>query len=78
MPKSEGVGVARQRRGRGRPAMLPDAIEGYIVEICRDLAVQVKRMRQLQDQADELRVVVREWASPSKLGHGAATRGGRC
>jgi hypothetical protein len=34
-------------------------------EICRDLAVQAKRMRQLQEQADELRVVIREWAGQS-------------
>jgi hypothetical protein len=64
MPKSEVVGGARLRQGRLRPAELPDAVEGHIAEICRDLAVQVKRMRQLQEQADELRVVIREWASP--------------
>jgi hypothetical protein len=57
------VGAARRRQGRRRPAELPDAVEGHIVEICRDLAVQVKRMRQLQEQADELCVVIREWAS---------------
>jgi hypothetical protein len=64
MPKS--VSAARRRQGRRRPAELPDVVEGQIVEICRDLAVQVKRMRQLQEQADELRVVIREWASPSE------------
>jgi hypothetical protein len=37
-------------------------IEGQIAEICRDLAVQTKRMRQLQEQADELRAVIRQWA----------------
>ena len=63
MPKSEVAGAARRRQGRRRPAELPNALEGQIVEICRDLAVQVKRMRQLQEQADELRVVIREWAS---------------
>jgi hypothetical protein len=57
------VGAARRRQGRRRPAELPDAVEGQIVEICRDLALQVKRMRQLQEQADELCVVIREWAS---------------
>jgi hypothetical protein len=36
-----------------------------MAEICRDLAVQAKRMRQLQEQADELRVVIREWAGQS-------------
>lgn len=66
MPKSEGVSAARRRQGRPRLAALPDAVEGQIAELCRDLAVQVKRMRQLQEQADELRVVIAEWASPSE------------
>ena len=65
MPKSEVVSAARLRQGRISPAELPNAVEGQIAEICRDLAVQVKRMRQLQEQADELRVVIREWASLS-------------
>jgi hypothetical protein len=30
------------------------------------VAEHVKRMRQLQEQADELRVVIREWASRSR------------
>lgn len=63
MPKS--VGAAWRRRERLKPAELRNAVEGQIVEICRDLAEQVKRMRQLQEQADELRVVIREWASRS-------------
>ena len=64
MPKPEVVGAAaRRRQPRRRPAEVSDAIEGHIAEICRDIAVQVKRMRQLQDQADELRVVIREWTS---------------
>ena len=66
MPKFETVSPARQKQRRRGPALLPNAVEGQIVEICRDLAVQVKRMRQLQEQADELRVVIREWASPSE------------
>jgi hypothetical protein len=66
MPKSEVLSAARLRQGRLSPAKLPNAVEGQIAEICRDLAVQVKRMRQLQEQADELRVVIREWASPSE------------
>ena len=66
MPKSEVVGSARRRQGRRRPAELPNAVEGQIAEICRDLAVQVKRMRQLQEQADELRVVIRQWAGQSE------------
>jgi len=64
MPKS--VGPTQRRQRRPRPAELPNAVEGQIAEICRDLAEQVKRMRQLHEQADELRVVIREWASPSR------------
>ena len=63
MPKS--VGASQRRQGRPRPAELANTVEGQITEICRDLAEQMKRMRQLQEQADELRVVIREWASPS-------------
>ena len=74
MPKSEVVSAGRRRQVRRRPAILPDAIEGHIVEICRDLAVQVKRMRQLQEQADELRVVIGQWASPSEPTLGPRTR----
>ena len=66
MPKSEVVSAARRRHGRRKPAELPNAVEGHIAEICRDLAVQVKRMRQLQEQADELRVVIRQWAGQSE------------
>jgi hypothetical protein len=66
MPKSEVASATRRRQGRRRPAALPHAVEGQIAEICRDLAVQVKRMRQLQEQADELRVVIRDWASQSE------------
>jgi hypothetical protein len=40
---------------------LPNAVEGRIVEICRDLAVETKRMRQLHEQADELRRAIRQW-----------------
>ena len=72
MPKSEVMHAAR-RQVRRRPAGLPDAVEGQIAEICRDLAVQVKRMRQLQEQADELRVVIGEWASPSERTLGPRT-----
>jgi hypothetical protein len=66
MPKSEVASVARRRQGRRKPVELPDAVEGQIAEICRDLAEQVKRTRQLQEQADELRAVIREWASQSE------------
>jgi hypothetical protein len=78
MPKSEVVLMAR-RRQRRRPDELPEAVEGQIAEICRDLAVQLKRMRQLQEEADELRVVIRQWASQAAptVERKAATRAGR-
>src|SRR5688572_1376881 len=62
MAKAQVVIAARRTRRRRRPAELSDAIEGQVAEICRDVAVQVKRMRRLQEQADELRGVIREWA----------------
>ena len=65
MPKSAVLHAARERQGRLQRAELPGAIEGQIAEICRDLAVQTKRMRQLQEQADELRDVIRQWAGGS-------------
>jgi hypothetical protein len=58
MPKSEMRGTARRRQDSYRPAGLPNVIEGQMEEICRDLAIQTKRMRQLQEQADELRMVI--------------------
>jgi hypothetical protein len=63
MPKSGVPGAARRRHALLVPAELTNDVEGQIAEICRELAVQAKRMRQLQEQADELRVVMREWAS---------------
>ena len=62
MSKAEVVGSTPRRRARRRSAELPNAVEGQIAEICRDLAVQAKRMRQLHEQADELRRVIRQWA----------------
>jgi hypothetical protein len=62
MPKPEGA--ARRTQEQLRSAELLNALEGRIAEICRDLAEQVKRMRELKEQADELRAVIREWASP--------------
>jgi hypothetical protein len=66
MPKAEVVGSAPRRRARRRPAELPNEVQGQIEEMCHDLAIQVKRMRQLQDQADELRTVIRQWAGQSE------------
>ena len=66
MPKSAVVGHASRRNGRARPAELPDVVEGQIAELCRDLAVEAKRMRQLQAQADELHRAIRQWAGHSE------------
>lgn len=65
MPKAEVVGGAPRRRAERRLVELPDTVEGQIAEICRDLAVQAKRMQQLHEQADELRRVIRRWAAQS-------------
>jgi polyhydroxyalkanoate synthesis regulator phasin len=66
MPKAEVVGSAPRRPARRRTVELPNTVEGQIEEICRDLAVQTKRMRQLHEQADELRRVIRQWAGQSE------------
>ena len=66
MPKSAAVNRASRKRGRAQPTELPDVVEGQIAEICRDLAVQAKRMRQLQEQAEGLRRVIHEWAGDSE------------
>jgi hypothetical protein len=65
MAKPTVVGRASRRHARPPPAELAN-VEGQIVEICRDLAVEAKRMRQLQDQADELRTVIRQWVGQSE------------
>ncbi len=67
MPKSELSRDARRKQRRPGRTELPDAVEGQIEEICYDLAVQVKQMRQLQEQADELRTALREWAGADSL-----------
>lgn len=64
-PKPEVTGAVRRRQRRRKPAELSDAIEGQITEICRDVAVQVKRIHQLQERTDELRMVIREWVRES-------------
>jgi hypothetical protein len=73
MPKSEGSRGARRKRRPAARVELPGALEGQIEEICRDLSVQVKRMRQLQEQADELRTALREWAFPGGANSHART-----
>ena len=77
MPKAEVVGSALRRRERRRPAELPNTVEGQVAEICRDLAVQAKRMQQLHDQADELRRVIRQWAGQSERRREPVNREGR-
>jgi hypothetical protein len=67
MPKSDVSRGARRKRSPVGPAEFPSTLEGQIEEICRDLAVQVKRMRQLQEQADELRATLHEWAGADSL-----------
>ena len=68
MAKTEVVDSAQRMGARTGPADLPETVEGQITEICRDLAVQAKRMRQLHEQADELRRVIRQWAGQSEAG----------
>jgi hypothetical protein len=79
MAKHGVVRGASRGRVTPRPAELPNVVEGQIAEICRDLAVEAKRMRQLQDQADELRTAIRQWAGESEGGSDRrpANRGGR-
>ena len=76
MPKSAGHGLRKYERP---PPELPNVVEGQITEICRDLAVQAKRIRQLQEQADELRTVIRQWAGAFEgdSPRGSPSRGGR-
>jgi len=74
MPKSAVLGHASRRHARSRPAELPDVVEGQIAELCRDLAVEAKRIRQLQEQADELRRVIREWAGRRAFAFGIGNR----
>ena len=66
MPNSRVVAGGAARRHTPRPIQLTDAVEGRIAELCRDLAVEAKRMRQLQEQADELRTVIRQWLGQSE------------
>ena len=40
-------------------------LEGQIAELCRDIAVEVKRMQRLDIQADELRLAIQEWIGRS-------------
>ena len=54
--------VGNEERPDGRNCQMPSKARSR--RFCRDLSEQVKRMRQLQEQADELRTALREWACP--------------
>jgi hypothetical protein len=79
MPKSAVAGRGLRQHERSLPAELPNVAAGQITELCRDIAEQAKRMRQLQEQADELRTVIRQWAGGFEADsfRGPPSRGGR-
>ena len=79
MLKSAVAGRELRKHERPRPGELPNVVEGQITEICRDLAVEAKRMRQLQEQADELRTLIRQLAGgfEADSARGLPSRGGR-
>jgi hypothetical protein len=79
MLKARVVSRAARASGRRSRVELQDVVEGQIAEICRDLALEAKRMRQLQEQVDQLRTVIREWGAQSEAGsdHEPINRGGR-
>lgn len=75
MPKP--VLKGRAPRQPPRDGSLPEAVEGRIAEVCRAVSVEVRRMRQLQEQADELLAVVRQWAGhPAPAANRRGARGG--
>jgi hypothetical protein len=61
MPKSGLVRAARRRQVPRPTVEMPGHVLGQVEEMCHEVAVQLKRMRQLQDQADELRTGIRQW-----------------
>ena len=60
MPKPRAARSRRPIQATRPITELRSAAEGEIAELCRDLAVQIKRMRELEKQAEELRLVIRE------------------
>jgi hypothetical protein len=64
MPKPAVARRGVRKHGGPPPAESPNIVEGRISDICCDLAMEAKRMRQLQEQADELRRAIRQWADP--------------
>jgi hypothetical protein len=65
MPKSGLARGARRQQG-WLSAELSTSIEGQIAELCRDLAIEAKRLRQMQEQAEQLRIAIRQWVSDSE------------
>ena len=66
MPKPTLVGRAPRRGGRPRSPESASVLEGEITELCRDVAVEVKRMQRLQVQTNELRLTIRKWVGHSE------------
>ena len=61
MSKHTAVDRASRGNGRSRPADLPSVVEGQVAELCRDLAIEARRVQTLQGQADDLRKTIRQW-----------------
>ena len=61
MPKPAAVGRVPRRRGTPRHSEMASVVVGQVAELCSDVAIEVKRMQQLQMQTDELRLAVDEW-----------------
>ena len=61
MPKLAAVGRVPGRRGTPRHPEMASVVEGQLAELCRDVAIEVKRMRQLQVQTGELRLAIEAW-----------------
>jgi hypothetical protein len=50
------------------PIDWPESLEGQIAELCRDLSVQARQMRRLQEQADELHAMIRRIGRLARAG----------
>lgn len=79
MQKSGVTNLPLGKRTAHPPVDWPEGVEGQIAELCRDLSVQAKQMRQLQERADELLTMIRRVGRlvGTGLEGGAANRGGR-
>ena len=61
MTKLAAVRRMPRRPGTPRRPEMASLVEGQIVELCRDIAIEVKRIRRLQTQTGELRLALAEW-----------------